>query len=68
MGMFSEGFKFHNTLQVIPRFGLNSHCFDLISKRDSWLEFTLVCLSQSKEICSIGFIMLGKKSVRKECV
>ena len=60
MGIFSERLKFHSTLQVIPRFGLNSHCFDLISKRGSWFEFTLVCLSHSKEICSLDLQCLLK--------
>ena len=62
MGIFSERLKFHNTLQIILRFGLNSHCFDLISKRGSWFEFTLFCLSQSKEIRSLDLQCLLKIS------
>ena len=55
MGIFSEEFKFHSILQFIPRFGLNSRCFDLISERNKWLEFMLFSLSQSNTGCSIGF-------------
>ena len=67
MGIFSEEFKFLSTSQFIPRFGLNLHCLDLISKGDSGVNS--VCLGQSKKVCSLDLqywrrISVYDKSVR----
>ena len=68
MGIFSEEFKFHSTLQVILRFGLNSHCFDLISKRRHLVGIHVRLIEPVKRSMQFGFTVLGKKSIRKDCV